>query len=50
MTYTDEGRGSYKRTHHLSPGCAPFTGEIVYVNIDSVNLLKLNTCLNLETD
>ena len=47
MTYTDERRGSYKSTHHLSPGCAPFTGEIVYVNIDSVNLFEIKHMLRI---
>ena len=38
VTYTGEGKGSSKKTHHQFPGCAPFTGDVVYVDEESTDI------------
>jgi|MEHZ01.2.fsa_nt_MEHZ010562800.1_1 hypothetical protein len=54
VTYTGEKRGPSKRAHHHYPGCAPFTGEIVYVDIESTDLLdikhRLRSLKQINTD
>ena len=47
VTYTDEWRGSSKKTHHLSPGCAPYTGKIVYVDSESTDLFDIKHRLRI---
>jgi hypothetical protein len=54
VTYNGEGKGSSKKAHHHSPGCAPFTGELVYVDVESpdINDIKhrLRTLKQINTD
>lgn len=41
VTYSREKRESSKKAHHHYPGCAPFTGEVVYVDVESTDLSDL---------
>ena len=47
VTYTDERRKSSKKAHHLSPGCAPYTGKIVYVDSESTDLFDIKHRLRI---
>ena len=47
VTYSGEGKGSSKKTHHLTPGCSPYTLEPFVVDSQRYSLEYFVHCLEI---